>query len=409
MWGKKEVIKYYELFPRVEYDKSFNVLNSLGHVFEIIYSRDKDIMHIYAYTNSQLEVLRKDFGVNENVNIPVPKFVGRISFRNEKDFYWGAEFNDFNSFLTKLQPGEQLRLWIVLEPRLNEIFLKYSDKLKRNQSIIGKRQREVLASRLEGFAKDNVYYLQPYILADDKKRIKQLIKDLQNFVLTRSRKLKMQIRKTKGWEDRQPRIPRFHGLKIKRWLWVDEEKINKVAVIPNPSIIPVNFVTGGILPELPPNRNGFEIGKTIPSGKSYKLELEDLYRHGYIIGGTGAGKTTTIISLITAIKKAYNNAIIMIFDPHGDMAEEVASYFADDEKLIYFHPVESAISINPLALPNIPNREQALLLGFSNVMEIFEKLFGLKDTAVYVKYIIQVSMQLLYSKTPEPTFRDLYL
>jgi len=408
MWGKKEVIKYYELFPKVEYDKTFNILNSLGHVFEIIYFKDKDLMHLYAYTNTQLEVLRKDFGVNENVNIPVPKFIGRILFKNEKDFYWGAEFNDFNSFLTKLRPREQLRLWIVLEPRLNEIFLKYSDKLKRNQSIIGKRQREVLASRLEQFAKDNIYYLQPYILSDDKKRIKELTKELQQFILTRSRKLRLEIRKTKGWEDNIPRVPRFHSLKIKRWLWVDEEKINKVAVIPNPSIIPVNFVTGGILPELPPNRNGFEIGKTIPSGKSYMLELEDLYRHGYVIGGTGAGKTTTIISLITAIKKAYNNTIIMIFDPHGDMAEEVASYFADDEKLIYFHPVESGISINPLALPNIPNKEQALLLGFSNVMEIFEKLFGLKDTAVYVKYIIQVSMQLLYSKTPEPTFRDLY-
>jgi len=198
MWGKKEQIRYYELFPKVEYDKSFNIINSLGHVFEIAYQRDKDIMHIYAYTNSQLEVLRRDFGVSENVNIPVPKFVGRISFRNEKDFYWGAEFNDFNSFLTKLQPGEQLRLWIVLEPRLNEIFLKYSDKLKRNQNIIGKRQREVLASRLEGFAKDNIYYLQPYILSDDKKRVKELSKELQQFILTRSRKLKLEIRKTKG-------------------------------------------------------------------------------------------------------------------------------------------------------------------------------------------------------------------
>ena len=108
IWGKKEQIKYYELFPKVEYDKSFNIINSLGHVFEIIYAKDKDLMHIYAYTNTQLEVLRKDFGVNENVDVPVPKLVGRISFRNEKDFYWGAEFNDFNSFLTKLQPGEQL-------------------------------------------------------------------------------------------------------------------------------------------------------------------------------------------------------------------------------------------------------------------------------------------------------------
>jgi len=87
----------------------------LGHVFEVIYVKDKDIMHLYAYSNSQIEVLRKDFSVSENVNIPVPKFVGRISFRNEKDFYWGAEFNDFNNFLIKLQQGEQLRLWIVLE------------------------------------------------------------------------------------------------------------------------------------------------------------------------------------------------------------------------------------------------------------------------------------------------------
>jgi len=29
------------------------------------------------------------------------------------------------------------------------------------------------------------------------------------------------------------------------------------------------------------------------------------------------------------------------------MAEEVASYFADSENLIYFHPVESGISIKP--------------------------------------------------------------
>jgi hypothetical protein len=97
-------------------------------------------------------------------------------FKNEKDFYWGAEFNDFNSFLTKLQPGEQLRLWIVLEPRLNEIFIKYSDKLKMNQSVIGKRQREVIASRLEQYAKDNIYYLQIYILSDDKKRVKEVAK-----------------------------------------------------------------------------------------------------------------------------------------------------------------------------------------------------------------------------------------
>jgi DNA helicase HerA-like ATPase len=407
-WSRKETVKYYELFPKLEYDKNFNIINSLGHVFEIIYHRDNDVMRLYTYTNSQLDVLRKDFGVKENAEVPIPNFVGKILFRDEKDFYWGAEFNDFNNFLVKLKPGEQLRLWLVLETRLNDIFLGRSDKLKRNQSVIGKRQREVLASRLEQYAKGNVYYLQPYILSDDKKRVKELAKELEQYILTRSGRLKVEIYKTKKWKDVVPRVPASYAIKIKKWIWIDEDRVGKVAVVPNPSVIPVNFMVGGLLPELPPDRNGFEIGKTIPSGKPYMLELEDLYRHGYIIGGTGAGKTTTITSLITSIKKTYNNAIIMVFDPHGDMAEEVASYFADSDNLFYFHPVESGISINPLALPNLPNREQALLLGFSNVMEIFEKLFGLKDTAVYVRYIIQVSLQLLYAKTPEPTFRSLY-
>nr|WP_020936629.1 type IV secretion system DNA-binding domain-containing protein [Saccharolobus solfataricus]CDF66431.1 archaeal TraG-like conjugative protein [Saccharolobus solfataricus P2] len=415
MWGKKEQIRYYELFPKIEYDKNFNVLNSLGHVLEIIYSKDKDIMRLFAYTNAQLEILRKDFGVKEGIQTPIPKFVGRILFKNEKDFYWGAEFNDFSSFLTKLQQGEQLRLWVVLEPRLNDIFLKYSDKLKRNQSPIGKRQREVLASRLESYAKDNIYYLQPYLLSSDKDRVKQLAKELQQFILTKSRKLKLEIRKTKGWEDEVPRIPRFHGLKLKRWLWIDEEKVSKVAVIPNPSVIPVQFSVGGLLPDVVPNRKGFRIGVLTFSGKEVQLELEDFYRHAYVIGGTGAGKTSTLRILLKRIREAYPKTIEVILDPHGDFAEEMLSFYANyhnnfdpEKQLFYFHPIEAPISVNPVALPRLPNAQQALLLGFANVMEIFEKLFALKEGAVYVKYIIQNALQLLYQKNPEPTFHDLY-
>lgn len=78
-------------------------------------------------------------------------------------------------------------MWVVLEPRLNEVFLKYSDKLKRNQNPVGKRQREVLTSRLESYAKDNIYYIQPYILSNEKKRVKELARELQQFILTKSR------------------------------------------------------------------------------------------------------------------------------------------------------------------------------------------------------------------------------
>ena len=404
MWGKKEQIRYYELFPKVEYDKSFNIINSLGHVFEIVYQRDKDIMHIYAYTNSQLEVLRKDFGVSEGVTPLLPRFVGRVLFKNEKDFYWGAEFNDFNSFLTKLQQGEQLRLWVVLEPRLNEIFLKYSDKLKRNQNIIGKRQREVLASRLEGFAKDNIYYFQPYILSDDKKRVKELSKELQQFILTRSRKLKLEIRKTKGWEDNIPRVPRFHSLKIKRWLWIDEEKISKVAVIPNPSIIKVKFIRSAQLPILTVNRNDILIGH-LEDGTPFKLDLEDFFRHVYIVGATGSGKSTTIAKLVVELKNLKNkHKAQVVIDPNHDLARDLSIY-AD----YYFDASIPNFAINPLQLPRVfENREDNISLGVSISLAILEKLLGLVETAVNVKYIFQVLLSKLYEKTDSPTLSDIY-
>ena len=404
MWGKKEQIRYYELFPKVEYDKTFNIINSLGHVFEIIYSRDKDIMRVYANTNAQLEVLRKDFGVSEGASPPLPRFVGRVLFKNEKDFYWGAEFNDFSSFLTRLQPGEQFRIWIILEPRLNEIFLKYSDKLKRNQSVIGKRQREVLASRLEALAKDNIYYLQPYLLSDDKKRIKQLMKDLQNFVLTRSRKLKVQIRKTKGWEDNIPRLPRFHMLKLKRWIWIDEEKINKVAVIPNPSILKIKFIRSAQLPIISVNRNDVSVGH-LEDGTPFKLDLEDFYRHVYIVGATGSGKSTTIAKLVVELKKLTNKKKAqVVVDPNHDLARDLSIY-AD----YYFDASIPNFSVNPLQLPKVyDNREDNISLGVSISLAILEKLLGLVETAVNVKYIFQVLLSKLYEKTDSPTLSDIY-
>jgi len=403
-WKREEPIRYYELFPKIEYGSSFNILNSLGHVFEIIYHRDNELVHLFAYTNSQIEVLRKDFGVKEGVEVPTPKFVGRILFKNEKDFYWGAEFNDFNNFLTKLLPGEQLRLWLVLEPRLNDIFLRYADKLKRNQAPAGRRQREVLASRLEQFAKDNVYYLQPYVLSDDKGRVKELTKELQQYILTNSRKLKLEIKKTDKWEDRLPRVTRFHVLKLKRWLWIDEDKISKVAVIPNPSVIKVKFIRSAQLPIIPVDRDDIMIGH-LEDGTPFRLDLDDFFRHVYIVGATGSGKSTTIAKLVVELKKlAGKRKAQVVIDPNHDLARDLSVY-AD----YYFDASIPNFSVNPLQLPRVyEKREDNISLGVSISLAILEKLLGLVETAVNVKYIFQVLLSNLYRKTDNPTLADMY-
>jgi len=50
----------------------------------------------------------------------------------------------------------------------------------------------------------------------------------------------------------------------------------------------------------------------------------------------------------------------------------------------------------------------AVMLAMDQLMEIFEKLFLLGESAVYVRYILQTGLRLLYRRTGSPTFTDLY-
>ena len=61
-----------------------------------------------------------------------------------------------------------------------------------------------------------------------------------------------------------------------------------------------------------------------------------------------------------------------------------------------------------MAVPQQIDKDQALVLAESNVDEIFTQLFALKESAVYVKYVIENALKLLYMKTYSPTFTDLY-
>jgi len=39
-----------------------------------------------------------------------------------------------------------------------------------------------------------------------------------------SKKLRLEIKKTKDWSGERPTIPMFWSLKYKRWMWTDEER-----------------------------------------------------------------------------------------------------------------------------------------------------------------------------------------
>lgn len=93
------------------------------------------------------------------------------------------------------------------------------------------------------------------------------------------------------------------------------------------------------------NREGW--GHPIPFG----IAIEDSRQHLYVIGKTGAGKTTLIKSLIIQHIQAGHG--VGVIDPHGDLAEELLDFIPPwrTNHVAYFNPsdLKNPVGINLLA------------------------------------------------------------
>lgn len=111
------------------------------------------------------------------------------------------------------------------------------------------------------------------------------------------------------------------------------------------------------------------------------LVKEERVRHMYIIGATGTGKTTMILSM--ASQDIKNGKGVAVVDPHGDLAESLLSCIPDKRKndFIYFNPddIKYPIGVNLLELtPGLEEddslREKELIT--ESVISLFRKIFS---------------------------------
>ena len=95
----------------------------------------------------------------------------------------------------------------------------------------------------------------------------------------------------------------------------------------------------------------------------------------------------------------------MVIGPHGDMARELAEEIPES---LYLHPIKSPFGLNPLDLPKHENRDFAVTIAIDILIEMFKEVLKLMETAVNVKYLLQVLLRTFYSKTDSPTLAMLY-
>ena len=79
--------------------------------------------------------------------------------------------------------------------------------------------------------------------------------------------------------------------------------------------------------------------------------------HTFICGGTGSGKSQSILNFIKHYLEVYTKPAMVVLDPHGDLAKDVAKFKqnATNDRLVYVKPggyKTRHISFNPFDIPD---------------------------------------------------------
>jgi DNA helicase HerA-like ATPase len=117
------------------------------------------------------------------------------------------------------------------------------------------------------------------------------------------------------------------------------------------------------------------LGTDLSTNQTVRLSTDALRRHLYIVGKSGTGKSVLLDNLITDLIE--NGSGCCLIDPHGDLAEAVASRVPQKRinDVIYFDPADLSFSLgyNPLASSTTDTRP----LVAENVLSAFAHVWGL--------------------------------
>jgi hypothetical protein len=113
--------------------------------------------------------------------------------------------------------------------------------------------------------------------------------------------------------------------------------------------------------------------------KEIRMKNEDRFRHFYVIGQTGTGKSSIFQSMIRQDLK--NGAGLCVIDPHGSLVDDILPHIpkerADD--VIYFNPAdtERPMGLNLLEAHTEAEKDMVALDAMNIMIKMFdEEIFG---------------------------------
>lgn len=142
------------------------------------------------------------------------------------------------------------------------------------------------------------------------------------------------------------------------------------------------------------------------------LNLEERRRHMYIIGATGTGKSTMLLSMIK--QDMEHGKGICVIDPHGELIESVLALIPKNriKDVIYFNPddISFPVGLNILEIPadlsgDVLLREKELIA--ESIISLFHKVWGEQYTGPRMEYILRNTIHTAFL-VPNATLFTIY-
>lgn len=142
------------------------------------------------------------------------------------------------------------------------------------------------------------------------------------------------------------------------------------------------------------------------------LTQEERRRHMYILGATGTGKSTLLLSMVNQDMK--NGKGLCVIDPHGDLIEKILPLIPPERmnEVIYFNPDDIAfpVGVNLLELTSTGTEEDKLRekeFITESIISLFHKLYPDRYSGPRMEYILRNTIHTAFT-TPNPTIFTIY-
>jgi DNA helicase HerA-like ATPase len=140
------------------------------------------------------------------------------------------------------------------------------------------------------------------------------------------------------------------------------------------------------------------------AGGGIAFSREERERHLYIVGKSGAGKSTALFNL--AMNDIIAGEGVAVIDPHGDLAEEIIDAIPPERtyEVCYFNvaDTEHPVGFNPLARQ--PRKRHAL--AAAGIVAAFKHLWGSESWGPRLEHFLFHGVAALL-ESPRPTLIDL--